>query len=791
MPRFSRAPQPLLQRKCACGGNPGPSGECENCRKKRLGLVQRSVAHQAPTPAVPSVVHDVLNTPGQPLERGTRGLMESRFGHDFSSVRIHTDSTAGQSARAVSALAYTVGQDIVFGAGQYAPHSPDGQKLIAHELVHTVQQKNHQRGRIAPSRLQMDDPAGPQERESERLSEQVAGGFASTPGTQKLPITAHPAGIQRKVSPDFPKIQDLLKKKVTEDSSHQVLAILKGLSDGDLRDTVAEMEKSKLVDSFFEHLSDIDQRSEYSALQRIKNARVWTSETKDGNTTVTTQVVGSCSPEQFQKISQAATTGAQWLDSAIARLDAYIASPKDAKNADVEAAMKTHFHSTSTDVVQHVRERLAHIRTDIRNTPEMSVECHGTWDKTCDVADAYVPGSNQNLIVFCYSFHQRSADTQAETIVHEMAHAQAGGLHITDRAYEADRLLPLLTTEGALTNAESYGLFARELGTGKKGTVKPPKDTREDCPDDWWQLLTKAIAVAQRWNRNAQVTFTNLMVNDVKGWSKQWQGYIGGTAQADIDRARKTYNRMANKLQSKIDFECEPGGGGRCDDKGTTSYWYAAGDFHICPAWVAQKSEDDRVQSLLSGLYGYVGDVDDNTRRNQYAKLAREINQGWSVPGREDILGSPQKWSPDDISIDVTPQVPKAAKYTYYESGQDHERISQDMPIAQVKAGGTDNFKVLVNYLVDIGSKQRPLPFSPPQLSGLFRFVAPNKGFERKFSDPRPVYHGDGQNLETKFPREQSLRLDENGSLEMRFELKDPDSKVTRVYDDTLQVTVT
>jgi hypothetical protein len=66
--------------------------------------------------------------------------MEARFGYDFSRVRVHTDATAAESARAVQALAYTVGEDIVFGAGRYAPATGAGQRLLAHELTHVVQQ---------------------------------------------------------------------------------------------------------------------------------------------------------------------------------------------------------------------------------------------------------------------------------------------------------------------------------------------------------------------------------------------------------------------------------------------------------------------------------------------------------------------------------------------------------------------------------------------------------------------------------------------------------------------------
>jgi hypothetical protein len=74
--------------------------------------------------------------------------MEPRFGHDFSKVRVHTDTNAAESSRSVNALAYTIGQDVVFGVGQYAPHTDSGKKLIAHELTHVVQQ-GHSSGRVA------------------------------------------------------------------------------------------------------------------------------------------------------------------------------------------------------------------------------------------------------------------------------------------------------------------------------------------------------------------------------------------------------------------------------------------------------------------------------------------------------------------------------------------------------------------------------------------------------------------------------------------------------------------
>lgn len=138
----------MLQRKCACGGSSETEGECADCKEKREAMLQRSVGNQAApsaAPTVPPIVHDVLRSPGQPLDAGTRAFMEPRFRQDFSQVRVHTDARAAESARAVNALAYTVGRDVVFGTGQYAPGTSEGRRLMAHELTHVVQQEGHSR----------------------------------------------------------------------------------------------------------------------------------------------------------------------------------------------------------------------------------------------------------------------------------------------------------------------------------------------------------------------------------------------------------------------------------------------------------------------------------------------------------------------------------------------------------------------------------------------------------------------------------------------------------------------
>ena len=176
-----RMPEPQLQRACACGNHTMAGDECsEGSKKSRSGRltklkvsepgdvyeqeadriadqVMATSAHHgasgAPShiqrlarqpighaDATPASVDQALATPGRPLEPAVLQDMEQRFGHDFSRVRVHSGAIAEQSAQEVNANAYTVGHNMVFGAGRFAPETYEGRKLIAHELTHVVQQ---------------------------------------------------------------------------------------------------------------------------------------------------------------------------------------------------------------------------------------------------------------------------------------------------------------------------------------------------------------------------------------------------------------------------------------------------------------------------------------------------------------------------------------------------------------------------------------------------------------------------------------------------------------------------
>ncbi len=136
---------------------------------KKNRLQPAALDRGLPDSSAPPIVQDVLHSSGQPLDTATRAYMEPRFGHDFSRVRIHADARAAESAMAVNAQAYTVGRNVVFGAGQYAPNTSHGQKLLTHELTHVLQQG---RTTFQPGNaLRISAPDGPLEHQAETATE--------------------------------------------------------------------------------------------------------------------------------------------------------------------------------------------------------------------------------------------------------------------------------------------------------------------------------------------------------------------------------------------------------------------------------------------------------------------------------------------------------------------------------------------------------------------------------------------------------------------------------------------
>lgn len=205
---------------------------------------------------VPLVVHEILRSPGQPLDASARDFFEPRFGHDFSRVRLHGDERAAASARSVNARAYTVGHDVVLDARRFPPMTLPGQRLLAHELAHVVQQD------AATPRFPVvtGEPGGLAEIEAEQSASQVLGGRHTRPLTrmpavlQQRTIFEEIAGLFR--GDDFPEDQLLAYLQVLDrtgaiedytDSDNKARAVVRRWKRGDSKFLLTAARKILLI----------------------------------------------------------------------------------------------------------------------------------------------------------------------------------------------------------------------------------------------------------------------------------------------------------------------------------------------------------------------------------------------------------------------------------------------------------------------------------------------------------------------------------------------------------------
>jgi hypothetical protein len=542
----------------------------------------------------PPVVEEALSRAGSPLDAATRSLMEEGFGRDFSQVRLHTDGVAENSARAVNARAYTVGTDIVFAAGEYQPRTPEGRRLLAHELAHVVQQSDP-----APVRRPHD------------------GGSAASPDQAPTAFVPQPSPerrvrrLQRAWSWGRAGILGLIGGGVGALLGGVLgLGVLAGLGVGALL--------GGLIGGF-------------------------TGKRRAGSSVEVTEPTGpnDCRLQQHHKIFPAAQMASTWLGRALDGLNRFLAAPASREVRAVGAALDRHFHSRETPVVRHIRDRLNQIRTDINERNPFTVECHGTSDPRCASFDAYVPGGNPNMLVFCPTFFALpSTEDRAGTIVHEMTHTQLGRPPIADRGYRHERVLRFLSPEEALTNAESYGMFAQELGAGQVMNDTAPRD-QVSCPADWRPLVEQAVARAQRVNENAAVVLSDNRPEIFEATQDLQQQHLGGATPAHRQPATAAFEAVRTRLKQSIPIVCHPGAEARCANG--RSVVVDGATLHLCAMWRQMPPPQARLWLLLGGIYQSVGGARNSFTAQNYAQLALALTERiYGVPTREAILGAPR-----------------------------------------------------------------------------------------------------------------------------------------------------
>ena len=514
----------VLQRACACGKHGGNGGECAECRKKRLAVQRRAVG-RGPDVA-PPIVPEVLRSPGRPLDDATRSFMESRFNHDFSQtrvttpqlttndltigpingsfereaeqqsrrvmsasvtgsaspakpnfgrVRIHTDARAAESARAVDALAYTVGEHIVFGAHQYAPETSVGRYMLAHELTHVEQQNRggHKLQRWAdckPPRLSLEDCPPRQSGEVQRAR---SGSMVFLPNL-KVPATGEEGVLitnfdigSAAIKPNhhetlywkqfLKKIEgnrsqwkilgftdcqgsESLNEKLRKDRAEAVFGILPP----QIKPQIVSRDGAPLHNCVTEN-NDAAERTFNRSVAFILEKRFADMEPEvvEGKIHTEEPDTSDCNKNQRDALALAFPLAKKMVDAAFTRFD----DP---------ALMGKYFGKDAMDHRFHISQNFVQIKKGLSGDP--TFQCKEDDSMLCGGDYAYVWPVVGDDIHICEASFRKDTDFLARTIVHESAHRFAWIFSPDDIC--AGGCPPSMDTEDAEDNADSYGEFA-------------------------------------------------------------------------------------------------------------------------------------------------------------------------------------------------------------------------------------------------------------------------------------------------------------------------------------------
>jgi hypothetical protein len=552
-----------LQRKCDCDG----SGECEECKKKKT--LQRRAANSMSPSVTPPIVDEVLRSPGQPLDAQARAFFEPRFGHDFSKIRVHTDSQAAKSAREVNAVAYAVGRDVVFGTGQYAPAMQEGRRLLAHELAHVVQQTNAPALPFAGRRLQRQAAAHvPSDLEVNDVSDSVSpkdiffarkdsaldasqvpkiGPLAgTTPAAKTRPLTL--TGFVSEDENDPPILGTVLAgvRNSTVDKA------LKGAGHTGPRTPITDNTAS---------VGNMDYRS----MRKVEVLPVGAPSTTPHCATPAAVAGGPPAPPpglvactSASQFTTAQGEAKKLLETAITSLSA---SPLAAPTiSQLDSSFGTQ-PATRAAVAVKVKANLSNLKTHIvsqmtpvsPNGTGAGHRCANQCDSTCQDAIAYNEFTDASArMTLCDiptrhdSFMQEpDLEERAAVLIHEGLHGislsgAAVGSGAKDFAYGEQRLIKFLDPDTALKNNDSYVIFVRTLNgqSPSVGRTAAQADVTTGAAMSAPEKLqvNRALAWLEGWSIWSEQLVENTYgsINQITEQGKTWADVFGDVVMKEL-----------------------------------------------------------------------------------------------------------------------------------------------------------------------------------------------------------------------------------------------------------------
>jgi len=522
-----------LQRKCACGGS--SAGECEECRKKRelppattAKILRRATsATSGGITEAPSIVHTALRSAGRALDPSVRSAMEDSFGHDFGSVRVHPDSIAAQS---VNAIAYTAGKDVVFAPGQYSPQTQRGQRLLAHELAHVVQQGNPRiirRAPPVPMPLPVTVPVpGATDFQIKRVGRSNQAQVFFEMGSSTL--TAGATSEINTFKASKPGSVELIgyssadeTAAVAVDRANAVKAALTSAPDA-VTGTKADGNAAAT-----ENRSDFTQARSVEILPVGAPATVLDCKKKDKKGKLINPPKQPCTvmdPPTWTAFNAALKIATDAMATATA-------SVAGAPSAGDAAVIDRFFGNHDPATLAALKTNLGKLETHVKNLPKIT-SCGGQCDaggcaESGVIAYNLAVDAKSTMTLCVPTFKGMNVNDAARNLMHESAHGTsplggAPGKGTEDVAYRHERMLFQLSTADRLRNSDSYALFAlflREIqmtanpSAVPSGIGTPAKDT-----------LTGFSATEEKAFKLALARLEKRL-----SWAKDWTGQVFGS----------------------------------------------------------------------------------------------------------------------------------------------------------------------------------------------------------------------------------------------------------------------
>ncbi len=623
------------------------------CPKKEK-MRQRYFANRAGSKVVPAPTEGMNSSPGRPLDSATRSFFEPRFGHDFSQIRVYADSEAAASAKSVRALAYATGQNIVFGAGRYAPDTTEGRQLLGHELAHTIRQKSDDdEGSGHKLQVQTGPSSSTTIYRATDESLRVSGlyeGRASHKDTvffdwdqpdedQSAPEDALDLAEAEKVT--------AMANSMVEDSSDVITlygyASEEGFESYNARLVERRLRAVKnLLQSVFnesDFTARINTRRDLSKSRRQIDYRFWRSVEmrKGGGRSLRKDAEENepriCDPTLL-KVVKAARDRALALfngdSGALTRLQNYITDPST--DEDVATALDNNFGGDHTVAnATTVKNQINSIKQFLEQ-PELLTtitKCSTEEGDTCRSGAAAMYGGRPPQLTLCPSFFgQEYENRRDEVLIHESGHA--AGLR-PDRAYRDERVILLLTRDQALRNTESFAIFLVELGRGRPHVGPPAQDVMTGCGQGSStgmgvneRMVREPLAWAARWNTYA-VYGTDQTYGNPRFESVMRPFFIrrfGRSDRAAIAGIYDRYSQMKEVFGRQLQIRCIPNTDTQCSS-GASCGWQLPDAVIICPSFRQINDLNRRIIEIYAQLARQMPGVEDS-QAEAYPNLARD-----------------------------------------------------------------------------------------------------------------------------------------------------------------------